>query len=38
MLCTQSHEARHLLLGDGDFFTAPLGEREVGNFEVPLGL
>ena len=28
------HEARHFLFGDGDFFTAPIGEGEVADFEV----
>jgi hypothetical protein len=28
------HQAGHLLLGDGDLFAAPVGQREVGYFVV----
>ena len=34
VLGADGHQAGHLLLGDGDFFAAPVGERDVGDFVV----
>ena len=34
VLGADRHQAGHLLLGDGDLFAAPVGERDVGDFVV----
>src|SRR5581483_4086893 len=31
VFATDRHEAGHLVLGDGNFFAAPVGERQVGD-------
>ena len=34
VLAADGHQAGHLVLGDGDFLAAPIGQGQVGDFEV----
>src|SRR5205823_11011826 len=36
VLAADGHQAGHLVLGDGDFLTAPVGQGEVGDDEIVL--
>ena len=37
VLVPDRHQARHLLLGDGDLLAAPVGQRHVGHFVLQIG-
>ena len=37
ILVADGHQARHLVLGDGDFFAAPVGQRHIGDFVIQIG-
>ncbi len=34
ILVADRHQARHLVLGDGDLFAAPVGQRQIGDFVI----
>ena len=34
VLLADGHQAGHLVLGDGDLFAAPIGQRDVGDFVI----
>ena len=34
VLLADGHQTRHLVLGDGDFFAAPIGQRDVGDLVI----